>query len=72
MSQFYEKASRSWAKSFTFRVLIVIADGIVVYLLTHRLDLALSIVIIRNIVAMFLYWGHERVWNGIDWGRSKK
>lgn len=66
-----EKLSRSVMKSVTFRILIFIADGVVVYFFTHKLDLALGIVVVRNIIAMVLYFMHERVWNKIKWGVKK-
>jgi uncharacterized membrane protein len=72
ITKFYEKGSRSLLKSITFRIVIVIADGVIVYALTHRLDLALGIVVIRNIFATILYWGHERIWNNIAWGKGEK
>jgi uncharacterized membrane protein len=70
MSKFKENGSRSLVKSITFRIIVVCADGIIVYLITNRLDLALSIMIVRNIIATVLYWGHERAWNSIEWGRK--
>jgi len=68
----YESNSRSLAKTITFRVLIIIADVVVVYFLTHRFDLVVTIVVLRNVVAMFLYYFHERFWNAVNWGRMKK
>ena len=67
-----DQVSRSVVKSVTFRVIILIADGVVVYYFTRKLELALGIVIVRNIVAMALYYMHERTWDGINWGRKKK
>lgn len=68
----YESTPRSLVKTITFRVLIVLADIVIVYLLTHRLDLVITVVIIRNVVAMVLYYSHERFWNAVNWGRVKK
>jgi uncharacterized membrane protein len=70
--KFYESTPRSLIKTITFRVLIIIADVVIVYALTHRFDLVITIVILRNAVAMFLYYFHERFWNAVNWGRMKK
>ena len=66
-----EKLSRSVAKSVTFRILILVADGVIVYFFTRKWELALGIVIVRNLVAMVLYFVHERAWNKIHWGVKK-
>jgi uncharacterized membrane protein len=60
---------RSVLKSLTFRVLVVIADLIVIYLITRRIDTTLSVTILTNLVSTALYYTHERVWNKIQWGR---
>jgi adenylylsulfate kinase len=71
-SKYSEKHSRSIAKAVTFRVIIILSDGIIVYAVTRKVDLALTVIIVRNVVAMFLYYFHERIWNGIHWGKGKK
>jgi uncharacterized membrane protein len=67
-----EIAKRSLLKSVTFRVLILTSDGIIVYALTHEYKLALTIVIIRNVAGIVIYYFHERIWNNINWGRKSK
>jgi uncharacterized membrane protein len=67
-----DSKARSLAKTLVFRVLIVTADGIIILLFTHKIDLALEIVIVRNIVAAILYYFHERSWNYISWGQLEK
>ena len=67
---FSERVSRSVAKAVTFRLLIILADSIVIFALTHRYDITLWVVIISNISSTILYFLHERVWNGIHWGKS--
>ena len=66
---FHEKHSRSVAKALTYRALIIIADSIVVYLLTRRFDLVAGFVIVSNIYSTVLYFIHERIWNDIHWGK---
>jgi uncharacterized membrane protein len=67
-----EKISRSVAKSITFRIVVLLADGVIVYFFTRKLELALGIVIVRNAVAMVLYFVHERMWEKTNWGRKGK
>jgi uncharacterized membrane protein len=67
-----ERVSRSVVKSITFRIIILVADGVVVYFFTRKLELALGIVLVRNAIAMVLYFLHERTWEKINWGRIKK
>jgi uncharacterized membrane protein len=66
---FHEKHSRSIAKAFTYRLLIIIADSVIVFLLTRRWDLVAGFVIISNIYSTVLYFIHERIWNDIHWGK---
>ena len=66
---FHEKHRRSIAKAFTYRFVIIVADSIIVYLLTRRLDLVAGFVVISNIYSTILYFIHERIWNDIHWGK---
>lgn len=58
-------------KALTFRVIILVADGVVVYAITRELKLALTVMLIRNAVGMLLYFFHEEYWNRIKWGYKK-
>lgn len=68
--EFQTKTERSVVKAATFRVVVILADLIVVYLLTHRVDTTLSVTIFTNVASTILYFTHERVWNKIKWGRK--
>lgn len=57
---------RSLYKSITFRILIIVMDIVVIYLLTRRVDVTIGITIVSNITSTFLYFIHERVWNNIN------
>jgi adenylylsulfate kinase len=59
------------SKSDTYRILIIVLDITVVYLLTGRLDLALGFMVISNVYASIAYYFHERIWNKIGWGKTK-
>ena len=70
--RYYETTRRSITKSLTFRVLVIISDLIVVYLVTHKVDLAVTVMITTNIASMTLYFFHERIWNGVKWGKAQR
>lgn len=59
---------RSIVKAITYRVLIVCLDFLVIYLLTGKVLLAASFMIISNLYTTVGYFLHERVWSGIRWG----
>jgi uncharacterized membrane protein len=65
-----ETRKRSLAKSILWRFICVIVSIIVSYALTFRLDVAVAIGGVYNVVTMVLYYFHERFWNSIKWGRS--
>ncbi len=68
---FHEKVSRSIVKSVVYRVVIVISTAIISFLITHDYGTTFVLVVFVNIANMILYYLHERVWDGIGWGKSK-
>ena len=67
-----EKRSRSVAKSISWRVICVIVSIVVSYILTAKWDVSVAIGGIYNLITMFLYYFHERIWHRIDWGLKNK
>ena len=67
-----EKNSRSIVKSITYRLMIVVLDVTVIYLLTRNLDAGLGFALVSNIYTTIAYYFHERIWNRISWGKAKK
>lgn len=63
-------AKRSVVKSITFRILVMIADGFIVYALTKSYQVALGVIIFSNISSTIIFYFHERVWNRVSWGRK--
>jgi len=43
----------------------------IVYLFFGRLDLALAAGVIETVFKIALYWGHEKIWQRIRWGRKR-
>ena len=67
----YAKTKRSLMKAITFRVLILLSDAIVIFVITRRVDITLGLVIATNLVSTTLYFIHERIWDKIRWGRTE-
>jgi uncharacterized membrane protein len=68
-THFHEHHSRSLVKTITYRVLIIISNGIVVYAATHEWRLTLNVMGISSVVSTIIYFLHERAWNSIHWGK---
>ena len=57
-------------KSVTFRIIVIISDLIVIYLLTKRLSTTIALTVFTNLASTILYFLHERLWNHVSWGRQ--
>lgn len=57
---------RSLIKAATFRIVVVVINTFVVYIITKRIDLTLGVIIFSNVTSTILYFFHERIWNRID------
>ncbi len=65
-----EQHKRSIVKAITFRLVIVVADFVIIVAITHRYDIAFWVIVASNISSTVFYYLHERVWNKINWGRK--
>jgi adenylylsulfate kinase len=65
----HERHERSIAKAISYRVVSVIADIVLVFTITKKVELTLGIVILSNTASVFIYYFHERAWNNIHIGR---
>lgn len=68
---YYEHHKRSIVKTMGFHAIVISADAIVIYLITGKYSITLSIVVFTNLVSGLIYFIHERAWNRVHWGRSK-
>jgi uncharacterized membrane protein len=68
---YYDHHKRSIAKSIGYISLLVISDWIVSLVITKQISLSLNITFYSNLVALIIYFIHERAWNHIHWGKSK-
>ena len=64
-----EKPVRSIVKAISWRVVGTLDTLVVSYFLTGEIALATSIASVDFVTKMILYFFHERIWNGIKWGR---
>jgi uncharacterized membrane protein len=62
--------ARSFTKSLTYRVFGTLSSWAVVYIITGKGSLATLIAFWETVVKVAIYYIHERVWNGINWGRK--
>ena len=69
--KFNETRRRSITKSITFRIIVIVSDLVVIYLVTKRVSTTIVLTVFTNIASTLLYFLHERVWNGVTWGKRK-
>lgn len=64
-----EKTIRSIAKTISWRIIGTLDTIAISWIITGELTIAFSIGSIELITKMILYFGHERMWNAIKWGK---
>jgi uncharacterized membrane protein len=67
---FVESHPRSIIKVFSWRILITVSNFIIPFILTGSWGQAILFAGMATLVNMLLYWGHERFWNIIKWGKK--
>lgn len=67
---FLEDHRRSIVKTISYRILIIISNAIVIYIMTGNMNLTASFIGITSIVSTLVYFAHERLWNEIHWGKK--
>lgn len=63
---------RSLAKAFSWRLLATIITTSIVFAITGRGEFAATIGVADTVCKFFIYFGHERLWNRIPYGRKKR
>ena len=66
-----ETNTRSVAKGVTWRFVATGTTIVIVFVFFGRLDLAIAAGLIETVLKVALYWGHEKVWQRIRWGRKR-
>jgi len=66
-----ESTRRSVAKSLSWRILATLITTSIAFGLTGQGEFAAKIGIADTLVKFFIYFGHERVWNRVNYGREE-
>ena len=67
-----EARSRSLLKAVSWRITGTLDTFIIGFIVTGRLTIAGSIAATELFTKIALYYGHERMWSTIHWGRHEK
>lgn len=66
-----EHPKRSIAKAITWRVIAFLVTVLAVYAYSKDIKESLVIGVSANTIKIFLYYIHERIWNRVNFGRTK-
>lgn len=66
-----ETNTRSVVKGISWRFVATTTTIIIVYVFFGRMDLAIAAGLIETVLKVALYWGHERAWMKITWGKKR-
>jgi len=62
---------RSMVKAICWRALATLTTIGVVFLFTREVGLAMGVGAVEVVAKILLYYGHERLWGHINWGKPK-
>ena len=62
---------RSLAKALSWRVVATIITMVVTLVVTGEMEFALKIGLADTLIKFFTFYGHERIWNRLKFGRDK-
>ena len=60
--KYRDKHKKSIAKAFTWRIIATLTTGVLVFVFTGKLDLAVEVGIFDFALKLFFYYMHERAW----------
>ena len=66
-----ESTRRSIVKALSWRLLATLITTALVYAYTGRGDFAATVGLSDTVIKFFVYFGHERIWNRITFGRVR-
>ena len=70
MMTYSESHPRSVAKTLTVRVCFTLSHILNGYIVTGSWMTGVTIASFAVLINMLLFWGHERVWNWVQWNRK--
>jgi uncharacterized membrane protein len=65
-----EAHSRSFIKAVSWRLVGSIDTFVISYFVTGKLMFAASIASVETFTKVVLFYGHERIWAAVPWGRG--
>ena len=68
--QLTEKPLRSIVKTISWRIIGTLDTIAISWILTGQVETALAIGSVELVTKMVLYFGHERIWNSINFGKE--
>ena len=66
-----ETHKRSIVKALSWRLIAVCITTLTVWLFTGDATLSLGVGLVDSLVKIFTYYGHERLWARLSFGRRK-
>tara|TARA_B100000315_G_C14010049_1_gene334080 strand:+ start:280 stop:501 length:222 start_codon:yes stop_codon:yes gene_type:complete len=66
-----DQPRRSIVKAITWRVIAFVVTILAIYIYSKDLKESLIVGISANLIKIFLYYIHERLWNKSNYGRVK-
>jgi len=61
---------RSLAKTISWRIVATLTTMVIVFLFTGEITLSLGVGVVEVVSKMIFYYGHERIWEQIKFGRK--
>ncbi len=65
-----ESHYRSIVKAVIWRILATLTTVTLIYVFTRKWTLSLGIGVLEVIIKLLIYYFHERVWDGVRWGKK--
>ncbi len=66
-----ESHKRSIAKALSWRLIAVIITTVTAYIFTKEVSVAVSVGVADSAAKLLTYYGHERLWERVSFGRRK-
>jgi len=66
-----DSPQRSLAKALSWRLIATVITSLLVFALTGRAEFAAKVGLADTVLKLLIYFGHERIWNRIPFGRPK-
>ena len=66
-----DSPTRSLIKTISWRITGSGATFLISYLISGNMSVAGTIAVIQMVANTILYYGHERIWNKVSWGKDR-